>query len=327
MKQSFLFPLFFLAALTANAQIPVALDRLEGRWTSGNIISDWHFTDDYALNNRTFQVINGDTTEISRTYIRADKNGVTSLTYIGADGQNHQFELAVADIYGITWRNVQDGDLPTCLKIERIGLNKYAWNGIGDLLEFKREKENKPKARFGILLGVTQTFMPRSPSFAQTTAVGKQGFEAAASVSISKPQSPLRVNFEAGYKQFHAATPVALKNETGQMVHFQNGKTTNLRYIGILPEGQFGKNAQFSFSTGLIFGLTQASYSQYGFDGVPPANYESMMNTPTPKKHWGLGIQAGIGYKPNLKIAGFRPGFYCRYSYRGLVSAGIKLEL
>ena len=327
MKQHFLIPLFLLSTLTASAQIPVALDRLEGRWISGNIISDWHFTDDFALNNRTFRIIAGDTTEISRTYIRADKNGVTTLTYIGAEGENHQFELAVADIYAFTWRNVQTGDLPTCLKIERAGLNKYIWNGIGEPLEFKREKENKPKAKFGILLGATQTFMPRSSSFVPTTTVGKLGFEAAAAVGFSKPGSPLRVNFEAGYKQFHVATPAALKNTNGQIVNFQSGKTTNLRYIGILPEGQFGKHEQFNFSTGMIFGLTQASYSQYGFDGVPPANYESLMNTPTPSKHWGLGIQVGVGYKPNIKIAGFRPGIYCRYTYRGLFSAGVKFEL
>lgn len=320
-------PLFLLSAVIVSAQIPVALDRLEGRWISGNVISDWHFTDDYALNNRTFRITAGDTTEISRTYIRADKNGVTSLTYVGVNGENHQFELAIADIYAFTWRNVQSGDLPTCLKIERAGLNKYTWNGIGETIEFKREKENKPKAKFGILLGATQSFTGRSPDLARAQFSPKQGFEAAASVAFFKPGSPLRLNIEGGFIHKQMEYPVSMKNEAGELINFKNAHTTNTRYVGILPEGRFGKNQQFSFTTGITFGLSNSSFQQHDFSGTPPANYENLINAPAPDRQWGIGLKAGLGYYPNLKIAGFQPGFYLRYTYREFISAGVRLEL
>lgn len=325
MKRCFLIAPFFLATVAIFAQIPVALDRMEGRWISGNTISDWTFTDDYALNNRTYQVMKGDTSEISSVYIRADKSGTTTLTYITPHGDNYQFRLAVADVYGSTWRNVQEDGLPTCLRIERSGPSKYTWAGLGETMEYKREKEGHIRFKLGALMGVNSSIFPKRP-YVDKEHGPMAGFESALSLHISRTNSPFGVNLETGYMQLNNTVERTVQGNNLQSYTYKGEEQTTMMYAGIIPEGRFGKKEQFLFSTGLMMTFAPKRTFQGDFiNNSPPSQEANLLPAATTPLKSQLGLVLGFGYQPDFKIANIKPVFYCRMVYKTAVSAGMKI--
>lgn len=325
MKRFFLIAQILVTAVAISAQIPVALDRLEGRWTSGNTISDWHFTDDYALNNRVCQVIQGDTVEISTSYIRADKSGNTTLTYITPHGENHQFRLVLADAYGLTWRNVQTDELPTCIKIERSGPNQYTWSGLGETTEFKHEKEGRMRLKLGISLGMNHSVFPKTP-LPDKTHGSKQGLESAVSLNLSRTNSAFGLNLETGYIQLNNTVEQKVTDNNNQTYTYRGEEQTKAMYAGIIPEGHFGKKGQFVFSTGILMTIAPEKTFNGGFiNNTAPSQQENLLPAPSAKLKGQTGLLVGMGYQPGFKLGNIKPVFYCRYIHRTSVSAGVKM--
>jgi hypothetical protein len=325
MKHFLLFAFTLISWSATFAQIPKDLGHLEGRWTSGNIISEWQFTSDFALNNRTWKLVAGDTVDISWSYIRTDKNGITTLTYITPYGENHQFRLVPSEPYTHTWRNEQANALPTCVRIEHNGVNTYTWSGLGETMVFKHEKEGHFRLKLGISLGMNRGLTEEPAHSRMIDRTNLQGVESALSLNLRHTKSIFGANLEIGYYKTNNTSNRYLLGESST-IHFQGSEHLSSMYIALIPECHLGKRGQWVISTGAV----KPIFPEKRLDGTFEINGHSSLkdraqlyNTAYLKRQPSL--LAGISYEPGFKLGSTQPVFYCRGVSRSSISAGVKL--
>jgi hypothetical protein len=254
------FALLAVSTLRAAAQLPVALDKLEGVWNGSlhgsPVQSEWVFFNDYTLDHRLYAHRQGDTVEYLRMRIVETERHTPHLILSGGAYPLQTFQLVLANACELVWENLDPAQFPTCLRFEFTGTNRLLIKGLEEPIDLYYEKKEKMKFRLGGLFGAFYQQSPVGFTTFEKNHISdlqyqrKPGQQFALSLLLRRENAPLGVRIESGYRQSEGILSYATDNDYYRIYGYGAHKDW---YVGVAPEGFFGKNRQWSCSVGFHF--------------------------------------------------------------------------
>ncbi len=141
--------LFFTAALFCSvsilsAQIPSALNKLQGTWLCKDCDqrtwSAWNRTTEGILVNRTFTLIGQDTVEVSRLEIFVRPNKQVALRQIQPGKLPETFRLTRVERFEILWENENLISFQPFLRMAFYGSKRLVFKDTEGEMDFRRKR-------------------------------------------------------------------------------------------------------------------------------------------------------------------------------------------
>ena len=336
MKHFLLF-VAIVCSFSLTAQLPLELNKLDGRWYAGPkeapICTHWNFISDALLENHTYVLKGADTlTQFrARVYQEADK---TIMEYREPSGRVLTFELTFADKNTLSWQNQNPGATPTCLLMKFLTVNKLEYKGLGtDEQTFRHSKGAPLQVGFGVQGGLVnhnlrhQKILPllaQQPAASFSEGIPGQNFSFF--LKIKRGKSPLSLNVEAGILHLRYNARYAMPAQG--KVFIREGQIDYAhRYVAVLPEGRFGKRQNWSFFAGMMMSDNYAI--KYGGNLLDPfTGAEQNIATPKPSPlKMGLSPVLGMSWGPSFMAKGpLKPALTLRMTGHRVYSLGFRVD-
>lgn len=340
-----LFAICTLAQSPLFSQVSENLKNLEGNWYQDTryaiTYSNWQNLDNQTLENRTFTIVCGDTTELSRASIHYSDE--TALLYVHTEGQIQTYRLTQSSNKKLVWDNEDPSASPKHLEWI-FSSGGYAYFKA-DGLETTYRRQSKPlfKIRFRAALGanMNQYANPVSKnrflanyniSTAQAETQMLPGTEASIAVGLLFPSAPMCLNFEAGVAYRQVGIQGGFYDSNTSTLSIRDGYYRNYNYyLGIFPEFFIGKRRNLSLTAGYFADISQQRYFRGDAVGMK-ADTPNFYDNPGRDLDFERGLMVGMHYRIYM-FRHLHPQLYLRYTH-GLnmaqtraVSLGFAVEL
>ncbi len=310
------------------AQLSENLENLEGAWyqeTRNSITySNWQNLGDQTYGNQIFSIVCGDTVLQSSALLRY--SGETATLKVACNGKLQQFRLTLVGRKKLTWENENPNDLPKKLewKFWSGGYATFSSDDIDTELrkEVKQPFKIRVRASLGANLnqyanpvGVNRFLANRNAAAVQGATQMDSGSEAAISLGMIFPTTPLCLNFELGMAYRQVGVQASFYNIKAATQTTRDGYYRNYNYyFAVVPEVFAGRNHNFSISAGFYMDIFQQSY----FRGKASVNNgdssKSFYTNPGMDIDSERGLVCGLNYRVR-SLNHARPQVYLRYTH------------
>ena len=332
MKNWPVFPILSFILFThtiLSAQLSDDLKNLEGRWyqeTRQSITyQSWQKLGENGLEGYRYSIICGDSVLLCRALLQfADEEAQLSISEEGQTPQT--YTLIAHDVKKMVWKN--DDPFGTPQKLEWKILNGGYATFIADGVEsdFRKDIRQPIKLRIRASLGLNMNqyaqaaapnrFLGRTNVAAvQAETQMLSGKEAAFSVGLLFPSTPLCLNFELGMAYRKVGVQAAFFDPKLSAFGDRNGVYRNFNYyFAIVPEVFVGKKRNFSVSAGFYNDLVQQRYFDGNFNSLEPNPSKSSSLHPGFDVDSEHGLILGLNYRLNW-MKNYHPQLYLRYMH------------
>lgn len=322
-----LLTLFALLPSLFFAQVSENLKNLGGNWYQDTrhaiTYSNWQNMGNQTLENRTFTIVCGDTTEMSRASIHFTDEAAT--LYVHTEGQIQTYRLTQSSNKKLVWDNEHPTATPKHL--EWIFASGGYASFITDGLETTYRRQSKPlfKLRFRAALGanMNQYVNPVSSNrflanHNVAAAHGETqmlpGTEASLSVGLLFPTAPMGINFEMGMAYRQVGIQGGFYNSKTATFSIRDGYYRNYNYyLGIFPEFFIGKKRDLSLTAGYYANVFQQRYFRGNAVGAK-ADTPNFYDNPGRDLDFERGFMLGLHYRVTT-LQHLRPQIYLRYTH------------
>jgi len=320
--------LFLSGPSALYAQIYEALKDLEGVWymeTRNSITySTWQNNGNQTFENQTLSIICRDTVLLSSAVLQYSEDSASLLVI--SDGKPQRYRLVSFAMGQMVWENESPDGLPKNIqwKFLRGGYATFISDGIAS--SFRRDSRQLLKLRFRAALGANvnkyanpvgdNRFLANiNVSNIQGTTEMLSGGEAALSLGLIFPATPMCLNFELGMAYRQVGVQASFYHPKAAAFTERDGYYRNYNYyFALVPEVFVGKKRNFSLTAGFYADIFQQCYFRGHFGIVNADTPPTLYTHPGKDIDFERGLIVGLHYRLT-SLERYRPQAYLRYTH------------